>query len=75
MIKCANSIQSKSKKGKVNTMLQVRESFRKNYLQIYCAGSFKQTARVGLKCQLVVSGGECKQGQGIVALQPWLNIY
>lgn len=29
----------------------------------------------GLKCLLGVIRGECKQGQGIVAVQPWLNIH
>lgn len=28
-----------------------------------------------IKCLLVINGGECKQGQGIVALQPWFNIH
>lgn len=38
-------------------MLQIRERFRNNYLQIYCAGNFKQTARVGIKMLTI---GLCK---------------
>lgn len=67
MVKCTKSIQSKSKKGEVNTMLQIKESIIYRFTE---QAILNKQQEEGFKCFLVVSGGECKHGQGIVALQP-----
>lgn len=66
IIKCTKFNQSRSKKkAKINNVTNKRK--HEKYLQVYCAGNFKQNARVEIK---MLTSGECKHGKGIVALQP-----